>query len=110
MAGSISLTDTTILPTLGQTFAEMNREKHLTRETVGAGVFVRSLDRMNGMERTGAPSYDQFLFGGIAVGKSMDWHISGNYVPRDAFVQTQDLHRGMQTLHMGTGHVLDTSV
>ena len=110
MPGAIAVTDTKLWPTLAQSFARLSSEATLTRETMGAASYPRTLDRMNGMERTGAADHDQFLFGGIVAGKSMDWSITGGYVPRDAFTQVSDLNRGMQTLHLGTGHILNTSI
>ena len=110
MPGAIAVNDTTLWPTMAQSFARFSSEGTLTRETMGASTFARSLDRMNGMDRTGAADYDQHMFGGIVAGKNMDWTITGGYVPRDAFVQVSDLNRGMQTLHMGTGYILNTAI
>ena len=110
MPGAIAVNDTKLWPTLAQGFARLSSEATLTRETMGAAAYPRTLDRMNGMDRTGAADHGQHLFGGIVAGKSMDWTITGGYVPRDAFVMTADCNRGMQTLHMGTGYILNTSV
>lgn len=110
MPGAISVNDTKLWPTMAESFARFSSEGTMTRETMGASTYARTLDRGNGMDRTGAPDYDRELFGGIVAGKSMDWAITGGYVPRDAFTQTSDLHRGMQTLHMGTGYILNTSI
>ena len=110
MPASFSVSSTQLWPTLGQSLEELSRKKILLRETVGASALPRTLDRGNGMERTGAPSYDQHLFGGIVAGDSMDWVAARHVVPRDAFMQTDDIHRGMQVLHMGTGYILNTSV
>ena len=110
MPAAISVNSTQLWPTLAETLADLSREKTLTRETVGASALPRTLDRKNGMERTGAADETQTMFGGIVAGKNMDWTISGNFVPRDAFMQMDDLNRGMQTLHMGTGYILNTSI
>ncbi len=109
MPAAIALNSTKLWPTLAESLAELSREKTLTRETLGASALPRTLDRMNGMERTGAPDTGQHLFGGIVAG-NMDWTISGGFLPRDAFMRTADLQRGMQTVHMGTGYILNTSV
>ena len=110
MSGVIAVNDTKLWPSLAQSLARLSSRGTLTRETMGASSYPRTLDRMNGMERTGAADYTQSLFGGIVAGKSMDWTITGASVPRDAFAMTSDCNRGMQTLHMGTGHILNTSV
>lgn len=110
MSAAISVNSTQLWPTLGETFAEFSRERVLTRETVGTDALPRTLDRMNGMERTGAADNNQRLFGGIVAGDSVDWSTAGHFLPRDAFTQTDDLHRGMQVLHMGVGGILNTSV
>lgn len=110
MAASFSIRETGLWPTLGQTLADLSRAKDLNRETLGAGVYARSLDRGNGMERTGAHPVDQELFGGIVAGKGMDSINTGNMVPRDAVTQTYDAQRGMQTMHMGGGMFIDTFV
>jgi len=110
MPASFSVNDTSLWPTLGETLQEMSRPKVITRETMGASVMARTLDRQGGMERTGAASRDQYLFGGVVAGKSMDRVISGNYVPRDAIVQSSDMRRGMLTGHLSPGNIIDTSV
>ena len=109
MPAAISLDDTRLWPSLGEQFAEFSRDRIITREAMGASVAARTLDRGNGMERTGAVDNDQRLFGGIVAGKSMDWTITGHILPRDAFMQSDDISRGMQVLHMSTGHILDTT-
>lgn len=110
MPVGIAVNNTQLWPTLAESLADLSRAKILMRETLGADAFPRTLDRGNGTERSGAADETQRLFGGIVAGKNMDWTISGNFLPRDAFSQTDDLHRGMQTLHMGTGHILNTSI
>ncbi len=103
------MTDTTLWPTLGQTVADLARNEQLNRETLNAGVYVRSLDRMNGMERTGSHTIDQAVYGGtVAWGPYLDTINAGTVVPRDAVTQTFDAQRGMLTLYTGTGHILDT--
>lgn len=109
MPAAIFLDDTRLWPSLGEQFAEFSRDRIITREAMGASVAARTLDRGNGMERTGAVDNDQRLFGGIVDGKSMDWAITGHILPRDAFMQTDDISRGMQVLHMSTGHILNTT-
>ncbi len=102
------MTDMSLWPTLGQTVADLARNEQLSRETLNAGVYVRSLDRANGMERTGAYTIDQAVYGGsVAWGPYLDTINAGTVAPRDAVTQTFDAQRGMQTLHMGTGHILD---
>ena len=108
MASSLAVTDTSLWPTMGQTLASLSRHESLNRETLGAGVYVRSLDRHNGMERTGAHPFDQELFGGMVAGTHLDTINAASLVPRDAITNTMDAQRGMQTMHMGTGHLLDT--
>lgn len=108
MAAIISIRDTALWPTLGETLQELSRNKTLTRETAGADVLPRTMDRANGMWRTGPPDVDQLLFGGIVAGKEMDWINYGNMVPRDAIDQTTDARRGMLTLHLGNGAILDS--
>jgi hypothetical protein len=81
----------------------------LLRETAGADVLLRTLDRATGMERTGAADYDQYFFGGIVAGKGMDFAINNNFIARDAIAQTYDCNRGMLTLHLGAGNILDIS-
>ena len=110
MPVAIDVNSTQIWPTLAEVLAEQSRDKIITRETMGADVLPRTLDRMNGMERTGAPDEVQRLFGGIVASDNMDWVIAGNTVARDAITPADDLHRGMQTLHLGTGHILNTSI
>lgn len=110
MPASFSVNNKAVWPTLGETLEELSRRKLHTRETMGAAVMARTLDRESGMERTGAPSRDQALFGGIIAGKGMDWVATGNYVPRDAIRQTDELRRGTLTLHLGIGSILDTSI
>ena len=110
MALSFSVSDTRLWPSLAQTMEELSRKKALNRDTFGADVMARTMDRMNGMERTGAVDVDQMLFGGIVAGDNMDYVINGNFVPRDAITQTTDAARGMLTLHLGTGHLLDSQV
>ncbi len=102
------MTDTSLWPTLGQTIADLARNEQLNRETLNAGVYARSLDRANGMERTGSHTIDQAVYGGsVAWGPFLDTINAGTVVPRDAVMQTFDAQRGMQTLHMGTGAILD---
>ena len=108
MPSSLHVKDTALWPTLGQTFADLSRHKILSRETIGAGVAIRSLDRANGMERTGAADYDQRLFGGSVSGNRLDILSAGSIVPRDAMEQTFDARRGMQTMHLNGGYILDT--
>ena len=110
MPASFSVNDTALWPTLGETLEELSRRRYLNRETMGASVMARTLDRQGGMERTGAALRDQALFGGIVAGKNMDWTESGNFMPRDAIMQTDDLRRGMLTLHQTAGTILDASV
>lgn len=110
MPRTYSLTETRLWPTLAQTMDELTRQKALNRDSFGAGVAPRSLDRMNGMERTGAPDVNQAIFGGIVAGDNMDYVINGNFMPRDAILQTADARRGMLTLHLDTGILLDTQV
>ena len=110
MPRTYSLTETRLWPTLAQTMDELTRHKALNRDSFGAGVAARSLDRGNGMERTGAPDVNQAIFGGIVAGKSMDWAVNGNFMPRDAILQTTDAKRGSLTLHLDTGILLDTQV
>ena len=110
MPETYSLTSTRLWPTLGQTLEEYSRKRALTRESFGAGVAPRSLDRMNGMERTGAPGTNQALFGGIVAGDNMDHVINGNFMPRDAILQTTDIKRGSLTPFLDTGILLDTQV
>jgi len=109
MPAAINVNSTRIWPTLGETLADLSRERTLTRETLGTSAIARTLDRANGMVRTGAADNAQTLYGGIVAGKNMDWAANGNVVPRDAFSQTDDLMRGLQTLHMGSGRLLNTS-
>ena len=108
MPRTYSYDETRLWPTLAQTMDDLTRQKALNRDSFGAGVNARSLDRMSGMERTGAPDTNQALFGGIVAGKSMDFAINGNFMPRDAIMQTADANRGTLTLHLGTGTLLDT--
>ena len=110
MPAVLSLNSTAIWPTLAETFQENSRERILMREYAGADVMPRTLDRANGMERTGAGNYDQHLFGGIVAGKGMDFAINNNFIARDANAQTYDCNRGMLTLHLGAGNILDTSI
>lgn len=110
VSAAISLDDTRLWPNLGEQFAEFSRDRIVTREAMGASVIARTLDRGNGMERTGAVDTDQRLFGGIVSGESMDWGITGHILPRDAAMQSDDISRGMQVLHLSTGHILNTSV
>lgn len=110
MPASISLGNTALWPTLAETFQENSRDRILMREYAGADVLSRTLDRANGMERTGAGDYNQHLFGGIVAGKGMDFAINGNFIARDAIAQTFDCNRGMLTLHLGAGNILDTSI
>lgn len=110
MPASISLNTTALWPSLAETLAENSRKRVLVRETAGADVLPRTLDRANGMERTGTGDYDQYLFGGIVAGKGMDWAVNGNFVARDAIAQTFDCRRGMLTVHLGAGNILDTSI
>ncbi len=109
MPAAVNINSTRLWPTLGETLADLSRKKNLTREVLGTGTIARTLDRGNGMERMGAADNTQGIFGGIVAGKNMDWAIAGNVVPRDAFSQTDDLMRGLQTLHMASGHILNTS-
>ena len=102
------MTDTSLWPTLGQTVADLARNEQLNRETLNAGVYTRSLDRENGMERTGAHPIDQAVFGGTVAWTHLDTLNAGTVVPRDAVTQTYDAQRGMLTLFTGTGHILDT--
>lgn len=108
MATSFSVTDTSLWPSLGQTIADLARNELLNRETLNAGVYVRSLDRANGMESTGAYTIDQALYGGIVAGNFLDTLNAGTVVPRDAVMQTFDAQRGMITLYTGTGHLVDS--
>lgn len=108
MAATYSLTESRLWPTLAQTLDEYSRKKALNRDSFGADVATRSMDRMNGMERTGAVSVDQALFGGIVAGDNMDYVINGNFMSRDAILQVTDARRGMLTMHLGTGMLLDT--
>ena len=108
MPSSFSVNDTALWPTLGETLAELSRQKILTRETVGASVLARSLDRANGMERTGAADYNQRVFGGSVSGNWLDVPGGGNLVPRDVMRQTWDEGRGMLTMHLNGGSLLDT--
>ena len=107
-ATSFSVTDTQLWPSLARTLEDLSRHKAHVRETVGADVFPRTLDRMNGMERTGAEPIRQRLFGGIVAGDGMDQVASGAFVPRDAMWMNTDANRGMLTLHLGIGLVLDS--
>ena len=108
MATSFSMTDMSLWPSLGQTIADLARNEQLNRETLNAGVYVRSLDRANGMERTGAYPIDQAVYGGIVAGNYLDTLNAGTAVPRDAVTQTFDAQRGMITLYTGTGNILDS--
>lgn len=110
MPSIVSLNDATLWPTLGETLADLSRSKVHARETMGASCMARTLDRANGMERTGAPPRDQALFGGVVAGKGMDWVETGNFLPRDVIMQTDDLRRGMLTLQLNTGNILNTSI
>lgn len=110
MPASFSVNDTALWPTLGETLEDLSRPRVITRESMGASRMARTLDRQGGMERTGAPSRAQYLFGGIVAGKDMDWAASGNFVPRDAIMQTGDVRRGTLTAHLGPGTILDTSI
>ena len=110
MPASFSVNDTALWPTLGSTLEDLSRVRVLNRETLGAAAIARTLDRENGMDRTGAAPRAQALFGGIVGGKNMDWTEPGNFMPRDAILRTDDLRRGMLTLHQTAGTILDTSV
>ncbi|GHV53930.1 hypothetical protein FACS1894206_05620 [Deltaproteobacteria bacterium] len=110
MPASFSVNSTQLWPTLGESLAELVRPKHLVRATTGASASARTLDRAGGMERTGAAPLEQDIFGGIVAGKKMDWTMSGNYVARDVISRADDLRRGMITLHLGRGNILDTSL
>ncbi|CAK7059756.1 MAG: hypothetical protein DELT_01378 [Desulfovibrio sp.] len=110
MPASVSLSKMGIWPTLAETFQDFSRKDIIVRETSGADVNQRALDRANGMERTSSGSYDQYLFGGITAGKSMDWVINGNFVARDNITQTTDGKRGILTMHLHAGNILDSSV
>ena len=107
MATSISLTDTSLWPTLGQTIADLARHETVNRETMGAGIVARSLDRMNGLESTGAAPVEQEVYGGIVAGGYLDTINTGCMGPRDAVVQNYDSQRGMLTLFMGRGALID---
>ena len=107
MATSFAITESSLWPTLGQTLSRLAHHEILNRETLGAGVYARSLDRGNGMERTGAHPVDQELFGGAVAGSHLDTIASASATPRDAIINTTDAQRGMQTMHMGVGHLLD---
>lgn len=108
MPATFSLSEKKIWPTLGQTLEELSRKKTHSRDTLGADALPRTLDRMNGMWRSGAESPTQALFGGIVAGKDMDWVLSGNVVPRDAVLQRTDAQRGLLTMHLGGGLLLDS--
>lgn len=110
MPATVARNDTALWPTLDKTFQDFSRKRILLRETAGADVMPRTLDRANGMDRTGAGDYNRYLFGGIVAGKRMDWLINGNVIARDAIAQTFDCKRGMLTLHLGAANILDTSI
>ena len=107
MAISLSLANTSLWPTLGQTTADLARNEILHRETLGGGIIARTLDRMNGMETTGPPSLDQSLFGGMVAGNFLDTIAAGTIGPRDAIVQSFDMQRGMMNVYTGRGVLVD---
>lgn len=107
MASSFSVRDTSLWPTLGQTIADLAHAEVINRETLGAGVMARSMDRMNGMAMTGAPSVVEDIFGGMVAGRYLDTLSAGPMSPRDAVEQTYDVQRGMMTLYTGNGGIID---
>lgn len=110
MDGSISLNDTSLWPTLGETLEEFSRKKVLTRETAGAGVYMRTLDRAGGMERTGAAPLDQFLFGGIVAGRGIDWASYGNITARDVTERVYDAQTATLTVDTASGSIINSFV
>ncbi len=106
MAASISLRDTSLWPTLGQTVADLAHHETLNRETLGAGTVARTLDRMNGMETTGARTISEDIFGGT-VGNFLDTINAGAVRPRDAVQSTYDVQRGILNLYTSNGAIVD---
>ena len=107
MATSFSIRDTSLWPTLGQTIADLAHAEVINRETMGAGIIARSLDRMNGMDTTGPPTVSQQTYGGMVAGNALNTISSGALAPRDAVEQTYDVQRGMMTLYTGNGGIID---
>lgn len=108
MATSFSFSETSLWPPLGQTVADLAQHQALERETMGAGVIARTLDRMNGLETTGAPSITQNTFGGMVAGNFLDTIPAGSLGPRDAVAQIYDVQRGLMTVHTGNGILVDS--
>lgn len=110
MRGYISVNDTSLWPTLGETLEELSRKKVLTRETAGADVYMRTLDRAGGMERTGAAPVDQLLFGGIVAGKGMDWASYGNVTARDVTERVYDAQTAALTVNTASGSIINSFI
>ena len=104
---SYILNDTRLWPTLGRTIADGARHVLQERETVGAGVFIRTLDRANGMETTGPASIEQTLYGGMVAGRFLDTLAEGTHGPRDAVGMNHELVSGVFVVPAGVGGLVD---
>ena len=104
---SYILGDTRLWPTLGQTIADGARHVLQERETVGAGVFVRTLDRANGMDTTGPASIAQSMYGGMVAGNFLDTLAAGTHGPRDSVGMTHELVCGVDVVQTGVGFLVD---
>lgn len=103
MPVSRDINSTALWPGLAETLAEGARPRVLLRETAGADVMMRTLDRAGGMERTGADDYERRVFNGSAAGRSAD------LAAGEAVARNLDAAREVRTAHLGVGAILDTS-